>query len=517
MSVINLAHPQAKGLVLLHDYATDPRASDLSGNKNNGNLVNSPDIVGGKFGNALSLNGSTQGITVSESTSLDITGNEISLGAWVYPTASSSYQMLVGKDVSASSRQYAIYLTENNTSRLYVALSGVTPGNVGRNYDLSIPWVVNKWNHVFVTYKSGVGGAIYINGRVAYSSGWTGTISHLASNVHIGFEGSDNTYYVSGRISEARIYNRWLSEAEVLDLYTNPRALFDNDRKSIYLLSALGGSGATIHATNGALSNSGATIAGTAAHIAKHATTGVLANSGASIAGSASNFTAHATSGTLSNSGAAIAGSALNFTPHATSGVLANSGATLSGTADHVAAGGEHATSGSLSAGGATIAGTSAHIAKHATSGVLATSGAVIAGSALNFTVHGATGALSNAGAVIAGSALHSFAITHETSGALAGWGAEITGSALNGTVVEEEHFSGGYFEKPAKPRKKRKKIYEIDQATGNKTAYSVLDDSDSVPENNPIGIETTLIIIDNEEETRRLRYKILAAAALLS
>jgi hypothetical protein len=153
--------------------------------------------------------------------------------------------------------------------------------------------------------------------------------------------------------------------------------------------------GATTHATSGALAAAGATLAGTAAHIAKHTTSGVLAGSGAAVAGSSARTRAHPTSG-----------------------ALAGAGATLAGAADHVVPGGTHDTSGTLTGAGAAVAGSAAHIAKHATSGALAGSGATLAGSAARVAA----------------------AVTHATSGALVGDGAVVTGLATGPNVS----FGGG-------------------------------------------------------------------------
>ena len=168
------------------------------------------------------------------------------------------------------------------------------------------------------------------------------------------------------------------------------------------------GGGATTHATSGALAAAGATIAGTAAHIAKHATTGVLAGSGATVAGSAARTRAHPASGVLAGGGASLAGTARHNAPHPTSGALAGGGAEIAGAADHAVPGGTHDTSGALEGGGASVAGTAAHIAVHATSGVLAGSGAVVDGTAARVAA----------------------AVTHATSGALVGGGAQVSGLA---------------------------------------------------------------------------------------
>lgn len=201
------------------------------------------------------------------------------------------------------------------------------------------------------------------------------------------------------------VSNRVWSASEAGEFYKNPWQLFAPQQ--IWVPVSAGGP--VTHATTGALAASGATIAGSAAHIAKHATTGALAGSGAAVVGSSARTRAHPTSGALQGDGATIAGSA-----------------------DHVVPGGTHDTSGALQGDGAAVVGSAAHIAIHGTSGVLAGSGATLAGSA----------------ARVAG------AVTHATTGALGGGGAVVTGSARGPQPDAEtvELLGGG----PGKPRKRR-------------------------------------------------------------
>jgi hypothetical protein len=224
---------------------------------------------------------------------------------------------------------------------------------------------------------------------------WNGQLWH--SNTATGGFGIPATLTWAKSTLKGKFYGgfgweRFLSSDEVAAHYALPWSPLA--QQPIYIPVSAGGGPAT-HATTGALAASGATLAGSAAHIAKHATTGVLAGSGAAVAGSSARTRAHSTSG-----------------------ALAGGGATLAGAADHVVPGGTHDTSGTLTGAGAAVAGSAAHIAKHATSGALEGSGATLAGSAARVAA----------------------AVTHATSGALVGGGAVVTGLATGPNVS----FGGG-------------------------------------------------------------------------
>jgi hypothetical protein len=141
--------------------------------------------------------------------------------------------------------------------------------------------------------------------------------------------------------------------------------------------------GPVTHATSGALTGQGSTVAGTAAHIAVHGTSGALTGQIGSIAGTATRFRSMSSSGALVGQGSTIVGSAARAggaTSHDTSGALTGQGSTLSGTAARFRA---FTSSGVLTGQGSVIVGTAARVGApvtHATSGALVGPGATISG-----------------------------------------------------------------------------------------------------------------------------------------
>ena len=75
------------GLVAAYgfDEGSGTTANDASGNGNRGSLVNVTRTSGGKFGGALSFNGSNSRVTIADAASLDLT--RMTLEAWIKPTA----------------------------------------------------------------------------------------------------------------------------------------------------------------------------------------------------------------------------------------------------------------------------------------------------------------------------------------------------------------------------------------------------------------------------------------------
>jgi hypothetical protein len=196
---------------------------DLTGRGNNGSLTGGPLIAPGRFGPTLNLNGSSQWVTIQPQANTTVNNTAISFGGWVFPTGTADYQMIIGRDVNAGNRYWAMYLVQANTSGLYVALNnGATPGSAGAIYSLSTPWQVNAWNHFAVVYNGAVG-VIYLNGYPVYSSSWPGAITDsLAYPIHLGAEGSDNKFHVAGAIGPCFLYNTALTARQVAWLAAEP-------------------------------------------------------------------------------------------------------------------------------------------------------------------------------------------------------------------------------------------------------------------------------------------------------
>lgn len=88
---------------------------------------------------------------------------------------------------------------------------------------------LNVWNHVVCTrYYDGTNttNTIYINGVFAASSTFSGAAGNLGYYFNIGDGQTTNWYPFNGYIAVAKIYDRNLSNIEILDNYTNYKRRF---------------------------------------------------------------------------------------------------------------------------------------------------------------------------------------------------------------------------------------------------------------------------------------------------
>ncbi len=188
--------------------------NDNSGNGNNGTLTNGPSwSASGKYGSAISFDGTNDYINVSDANSLDLT-NRMTVEAWVYATNLTGYKTAICKENGSSNLAYA--LSPNNSTsgssnqrpNTRIRIGSSTSTVTGTN-KLS----ANTWTHLASTYDGSVL-RLYVNGVLASSTNVTGNISVTTNPLRIGGSTALSQYFM-GMIDEVRIYNRALSQSEI--------------------------------------------------------------------------------------------------------------------------------------------------------------------------------------------------------------------------------------------------------------------------------------------------------------
>ncbi|HEY7118821.1 MAG TPA: Ig-like domain-containing protein [Tepidisphaeraceae bacterium] len=182
--------------------------ADASNTGNTGTITGGTWTTTGKFGNALSFNGTNSWVTVADSASLHLT-NGMTLEAWVNPTSLTGWETAIMKERPAG-LAYALY-TSDNTSKPpagYLNKGGADVSAVGTT-NLSL----NTWTHLALTYN-GSTLRLYVNGTQVRSKNVSGNIVSSTGALRIGGNSSWGEYF-AGQLDEIRIYNRALSQAEV--------------------------------------------------------------------------------------------------------------------------------------------------------------------------------------------------------------------------------------------------------------------------------------------------------------
>jgi len=176
--------------------------TDLSGNGNNGTLVNGVGYDSGN-GGSLTFDGSNDYVDCGT-----FGVSYITVNTWVYRTSSTTNQGICRKQNSWAVSQYNGVLQ-------------VAPGTSWTFYNTGYTIPLNTWVNIAYTYNgSGTTGSqtVYINGSSIYSTtAGSGAISINSNAARIGYD--DNGWYWGGKIAQTQIYNRALSSDEVLQNY----------------------------------------------------------------------------------------------------------------------------------------------------------------------------------------------------------------------------------------------------------------------------------------------------------
>lgn len=222
----------AQGLVGYWPFneGTGTVAIDKTGQGNDGTLTNGPTWVTGKYGKAVSFDGTDDYVSVATEPAYTAGATSIGASLWAYidPTLfDTSVAVLLdsGSGIPNTNNGFFIVLDDRAgvaqaTNGLLVSFDTVTGGVYSAHSNDLFPSA--GWYHVSVSYSNGTG-TIYINGvsqSVSVDNAGSGNYIPRNSALNIG-NLNGNGYYFHGLIDDVRIYNHALSATEVASLYAS--------------------------------------------------------------------------------------------------------------------------------------------------------------------------------------------------------------------------------------------------------------------------------------------------------
>jgi hypothetical protein len=194
--------------------------ADTSGHGLTGTISGATWTTQGRFGNALSFNGTDAWVTVPSNSVLNLT-DLMTLEAWVYPTAQGGLWRNVLIKERPGGEVYNLYSnTDAAVPAVFAVRSAAPNAPVGSAGVSAIP--LNAWTHLAVTYD-GAQLRLFVNGTPVGSQPMTGSMVTSTGALRIGGNSVWGEYF-QGEIDEVRIYNRALTQAEIQTDMTRPIA-----------------------------------------------------------------------------------------------------------------------------------------------------------------------------------------------------------------------------------------------------------------------------------------------------
>ncbi len=187
--------------------------NETCGTWSNATNVGSATFTSGKFGDALTVNGSSQYLTLSDAWTYS---NDFSCSVWVYINSlTGSYPSPISFNSSTS---YDWYIELDLTGTPIINFVMPSAGPTTRVGSTGITLAINTWYHIACTTSSTDGKKFYFNGVLTDSdSGTTNLINYRTANNRIGSSSTGNDW--NGKIDQLRLYNGVLTASQVTELY----------------------------------------------------------------------------------------------------------------------------------------------------------------------------------------------------------------------------------------------------------------------------------------------------------
>jgi len=171
-------------------------------------------VTDAQRGQVLQLDGVGDYMEAPNSPSLNLTGDKVSMAAWVNFDSVATVQMIVCKVFSNTTHvspyfSYGLHTLANGQPRVWISRTGGASNVAGTTGMFK----AGTWHHVAGVYD-GARLRLYVDGSLVGSANTTGNLAGYDTVLRMGANGV-LTELLAGKLDDVRVYNRALSEGEI--------------------------------------------------------------------------------------------------------------------------------------------------------------------------------------------------------------------------------------------------------------------------------------------------------------
>ena len=213
---------------------------DLSGNGNNGTLTNmdASDWVSSQYGRALDFDGVDDHVPLTPFNLKTYCPSVACVSLWVYPRTYSRNAYLADWNSSGGNESFRIEMSgfAMTANRIGGAVLSFNSAPVQTSASVSL----NTW-HLIGIQRTSAGQELYWNGFLDASNNASAAGTALSNPIVLGRAGSLAALYANAQVADARIWNRYLTSSEHLELYRlGPGIGLRPQRRTMYYVPPTG-------------------------------------------------------------------------------------------------------------------------------------------------------------------------------------------------------------------------------------------------------------------------------------
>jgi hypothetical protein len=206
----------ASGLIAAYGFneGSGTTTADATGNGHTGTLQGATWTTAGKYGGALSFNGSTSYVDLGNAADLQTTGS-MTWSAWIFATSNPPDDgQIIAKSNGAG---WQLKTTPDTGQHTFGVGVSPTSSSLTQRYSTTVR-ALNTWYHVAGVYDATARTLnIYVNGALdnGVLSGTVPASQFNAASENVTIGRRTGGFYFAGTIDEVRLYNRALSQTEI--------------------------------------------------------------------------------------------------------------------------------------------------------------------------------------------------------------------------------------------------------------------------------------------------------------